>query len=285
MDLSVNIGKVFLKNPVLTASGTFGSGLEYKNFIDLENIGAIVTKTVTFEPRKGNPPPRIWEVSSGVLNSVGLHNEGIEHFYSHDFTELKKLDLTVVVSVGGRDYDEYLKSIERINMEDRVDAVEVNISCPNVKNEGLIFGKEPHGAEELIKTLRKATEKPLWVKLSPYVSDISDIALAVENAGADAVSLINTFPALAVDIESLKPRLGGLFGGLSGPAIKPIALKMVWEVYQKVKIPVIGMGGITNYKDALEFIIAGATAVAIGTSNFANPYTISEVIKGLEEYM
>ncbi|MDP3787495.1 MAG: dihydroorotate dehydrogenase [Candidatus Omnitrophota bacterium] len=283
-DLKVKIGRLELKNPVMVASGTFGSGEEYKDLLDLNKIGAIVTKSITLKARKGNPPPRIVETPSGMLNSIGLQNDGVEAFIKEKIPFLKTIRSAVIVSIAAHSVNDYVKLAERLDDIKRVDALEINISCPNVKG-GLEFSREPVSAFEVVNAVRRKTKKTVIAKLSPNVTDIATIAAAAEDAGADAVSLVNTFTGMAVDIDTKRPVLGNIVGGLSGPAIKPIALRMVWEVFKKVRIPVIGMGGIMDSDDALEFIIAGASAVEIGTANFVNPKAAVEVIDGIERYM
>ncbi len=283
-DLKVKIGRLELKNPVMVASGTFGSGEEYKDLLDLNKIGAIVTKSITLKAREGNPPPRIVETPSGMLNSIGLQNDGIEVFIKEKIPFLKTIRSAVIVSIAAHSINDYVKLAERLDDIKRVDALEINISCPNVKG-GLEFSREPVSAFEVVNAVRRKTKKTVIAKLSPNVTDIATIAAAAEDAGADAVSLVNTFTGMAVDINTKRPVLGNIVGGLSGPAIKPIALRMVWEVFNKVRIPVIGMGGIMDSDDALEFIIAGASAVEVGTANFVNPKAAVEVIDGIERYM
>ncbi len=283
-DLKVRIGKLELKNPVMAASGTFGSGEEFKDFVNINKLGAIITKSITLNQREGNPPPRIVETSSGILNSIGLQNDGIEGFIKNNLPFLRRVKTVVIVSIAGQSFNEYKELVRRLDKIERIDAIEINISCPNVRG-GLEFAVEPSSTFEVVSLTRKNTRKTLITKLSPNVKDIGEIAKAAEEAGTDSVSLVNTFTGMAIDIETKAPKLGNLVGGLSGPAIKPIALHMVWEVARQVKIPVIGMGGIMNYKDALEFIIAGASAVQIGTANFVNPKAMIEIINGIEKYM
>ncbi|MFH1778915.1 MAG: dihydroorotate dehydrogenase [Candidatus Omnitrophota bacterium] len=283
-DLKVRIGKLELKNPVMAASGTFGSGEEFKDFVNINKLGAIITKSITLNQREGNPPPRIVETSSGILNSIGLQNDGIEGFIKNNLPFLRRVKTVVIVSIAGQSFNEYKELARRLDKIERIDGVEINISCPNVRG-GLEFAVEPSSTFEVVSLTRKNTRKTLIAKLSPNVKDIGEIAKAAEEAGADSVSLINTFTGMAVDIETKAPKLGNLVGGLSGPAIKPIALHMVWEVARQVKIPVIGIGGIMNYKDALEFIIVGASAIQVGTANFVNPKATIEIIDGIENYM
>lgn len=283
-DLKVRIGKLELKNPVMAASGTFGSGEEFKDFVNINKLGAIITKSITLNQREGNPPPRIVETSSGILNSIGLQNDGIESFIKNNLPFLRRVKTVVIVSIAGQSFNEYKELARRLDKIERIDGVEVNISCPNVRG-GLEFAVEPSSTFEVVSLTRKNTRKTLIAKLSPNVKDIGEIAKAAEEAGADSVSLINTFTGMAIDIETKAPKLGNLVGGLSGPAIKPIALHMVWEVARQVKIPVIGIGGIMNYKDALEFIIVGASTIQVGTANFVNPKATIEIINGIENYM
>ncbi len=284
-DLAVEIAGIKLKNPVITASGTFGYGREYAEFIDLNRLGALVTKTITFQPRSGNPVPRICETPSGMLNSIGLQNNGAEAFAANDLPWLAQFDLPVIVSIGGDDIDQYCRVTKFISQVEGVSALEVNISCPNVKFGGLGFGRDPRMAADLVAKIRTCSTLPLIVKLSPNVGDIVAIAQAVVRAGAQAISLINTVLGMAVDIESKRPRLKSVVGGLSGPAIKPIALRMVWEVAKAIDVPVIGIGGIASAADALEFILAGAGAVAVGTAVFMDPQSPIKIIEGIEEYL
>lgn len=283
-DLKVKIGKIELKNPVMVASGTFGSGEEYKDLLDLNKIGAIVTKSITLKSREGNTPPRIVETPSGMLNSIGLQNDGIEVFIKEKIPFLKTIRSAVIVSIAAHSINDYGKLAERLDDIKRTDALEINISCPNVKG-GLEFSRDPFSAFEVVNAVRRKTKKTVIAKLSPNVTDIAAIAAAAEDAGADAVSLVNTFTGMAVDIDTKRPVLGNIVGGLSGPAIKPIALRMVWEVFKKVRIPVIGMGGIMDSDDALEFIITGASAVEVGTANFVNPKAAVEIAGGIEAHM
>ncbi len=283
-DLKVKIGKLKLKNPVMVASGTFGSGEEYKDLLDLNKIGGIVTKSITLKPREGNAPPRIVETPSGMLNSIGLQNDGVEAFIKEKIPFLKKIRPAVIVSIAAHSVNDYGRLAERLDGVSRVDAIEINISCPNVKG-GLEFSREPFSAFEVVNAVRRKTKKTVIAKLSPNVTDIAAIAAAAEEAGADAVSLVNTFTGMAVDVDTKRPVLGNIVGGLSGPAIKPVALRMVWEVFKRVKVPVIGMGGIMESEDALEFMIAGASAVQVGTANFVNPRAAAEIAVGIEAYM
>ncbi len=283
-DLKVKIGKLELKNPVITASGTFGFGEEFKDVVNINRLGAIITKSITLKPREGNPPPRIVETSSGILNSIGLQNDGIEGFVKNKLPLLKRIKTAVIVSIAGESLVEYAELTKRSDKIDRIDAIEINISCPNVKG-GLEFSAEPRSTFEVVNLVRRNTNKTLIAKLSPNVKDIGEIAKAAEEAGTDAVSLVNTFSGMAIDIETKMPRLGNVVGGLSGPAIKPMALRMVWETAKQIRIPVIGIGGIMDYKDALEFIIAGASAIEVGTASFINPKATIEIIDGIESYM
>jgi len=283
-NLKVKIGNIELKNPVTVASGTFGSGEEYRHLVDLNKLGAIVTKSVTLKPREGNPPPRIVETPSGMLNSIGLQNEGIDAFIRDKIPYLNKIKTAVVVSIAAHSVADYAEIAGRLDRIRSVDAIEINISCPNVKG-GLEFSSDPESASSVVEAVKSRTSKPIITKLSPNVKDISEIAIAAQEAGSDAVSLVNTFTGMAIDIDMRSPVLGNIVGGLSGPAIKPIALRMVWEVAKRVKIPIIGVGGIMDYEDALEFMIAGASAVQIGTANFVNPKAAVETIDGIEGYM
>lgn len=285
MDLAVYIGKLKLKNPVMTASGTFGYGLEYAEFLDLNRLGAIVVKGLSLAPKEGNPPPRIVETTAGMLNAIGLQNIGLENFISKKLPLLKQFDTPIIVNFFGDSITEYVTAAERLDSVDGVHALEMNISCPNKQAGWSVFGTDPKVTFEVVSSVRKATGLPLIVKLSPNVTDIKIMAKAAEDAGADAVSLINTLTGMAVDIKTRKPKLANVTGGLSGPAIKPIALKMVFEVYKTVDIPIIGMGGIMNETDAIEFLLAGATAVAVGTANFVNPRATIDIIEGLEAYL
>ncbi len=284
-DLSVEIAGIHLKNPVMSASGCYGYGKEYADFYDIEQLGALVVKGTTLEPREGNCPPRIVETSSGILNSVGLQNPGVEHFIREEVPRFRESGIPLIVNIAGNLEEEYFQLAARLDQVEEVKALEVNISCPNVKKGGMAFGTDVECAFRLVKEVRSATSKPLIVKLSPNVTDIVGVALAVQEAGADALSLINTLLGMAIDIHRRKPVLGNVMGGLSGPAVKPVALRMVWQVSEKVEIPVVGMGGIMTAEDALEFILAGASAVAVGTANFVNPLVIPEIIKGIADYM
>lgn len=282
-NLSVNIAGVVLKNPVMTASGTFGSGREYADFVDLNSLGAVVVKGVADVPWRGNPTPRIAETYGGMLNSVGLQNPGVKYFIEEDIPFLRKFDTKIIVNVCGHTQEEYMSTVKYLNDAD-VDMIELNVSCPNLKEGGLSFGTNPETLKRLVTEVKNCTRHPLVVKLSPNVTDIVPIALAAEAAGADALSLINTITGMKIDVHKRKPVLANKIGGLSGPAIKPVAVRMVWQTAAAVKIPVIGMGGIMNGNDAIEFIMTGATAVAVGTANFANPYATADVIAGIKNY-
>ncbi len=284
-DLSVNIGELQLKNPVMTASGTFGYGEEFLDFIDLARIGSIIVKGTTLHKREGNPYPRMAETPSGMLNAVGLQNKGVKYFADHIYPHIKDIQTDIIVNVSGSAIEDYVKTAEIINKLDKISAIELNISCPNVKQGGMAFGISAKGAEEVTKAVRTVYDKTLIVKLSPNVTDITEIALAVENAGADSISLINTLLGMAIDAECRRPLLSTVTGGLSGPAVKPIALRMVWQVANVVKVPVIGMGGIMNWKDAVEFMLAGASAIQIGTANFIDPSVTVKVVEGIDDYL
>jgi dihydroorotate dehydrogenase (NAD+) catalytic subunit len=284
-DMKVNIGSLRLRNPVMTASGTFGYGEEFGSLVNLHRLGAIIVKGISLLPRQGNPPPRIAETACGMLNAIGLENVGIERFFSEKLPFLQGIDTPLIVNILGDTVDDYQQLAARLNDEKKVAAVEVNISCPNVKQVGVAFGTDPDMAHAVTKAVRQHFSRPVIVKLSPNVTDIVMIARAVEEAGADAVSLINTVLGMAIDIESCKPKLANTFGGLSGPAIKPIALRMVWQVAESVSIPIIGIGGITTPEDAIEFFLAGATAIQVGTANFINPQATEEIIQGIGAYL
>ena len=284
-DLSVSIGKLNLKNPVMTASGTFGYGVEFEDFVDLEQIGGIIVKGTTLQHREGNPYPRMAETPSGMLNAVGLQNKGVDYFVEKIYPQIKDINTNMIVNVSGSDIDSYVKTAERINELEHIPAIELNISCPNVKQGGMAFGVTTEGAAEVVSAVRKVYDKTLIVKLSPNVTSIADIARAVEGAGADSVSLINTLLGMAIDAEKRKPILSTITGGMSGAAVKPIALRMVWQVAQAVKIPVIGLGGIMNWRDAVEFLLAGATAIQIGTANFIDPAITVKVAQGIDDYL
>jgi dihydroorotate dehydrogenase (NAD+) catalytic subunit len=283
--LDFSIGDLKFKNPVLTASGTFGYGSEFDDFIDVSRLGGIVVKGTTLEAREGNPYPRMAETPSGMLNSVGLQNKGIDYFEKNIYPKISKYDTNVIVNINGSYIDDYVELAGRINNLEKIPAIELNISCPNVKMGGMAFGTNPDTAREVIRSVRAATSKKLIVKLSPNVTSIADFATISEEEGADAVSLVNTLLGMAIDIKKRKPSLSTITGGLSGPAIKPVALRMVWQVARVVKIPVIGMGGIMNAADAIEFILAGASAVQIGTASFIDPAVSIKILEGIEEYM
>lgn len=284
-NLNVNIGGLPLKNPVMTASGTFGYGMEYADFIDLNRLGGIFVKGTTLEPRQGNNYPRMAETPSGMLNAVGLQNKGVDYFIEHIYPEIKHLDTEIIVNVSGSKIEDYVECTEKLAHLDKIRAIELNISCPNVKEGGMAFGTSCVSASLVTKCVRRVFPKTLIVKLSPNVTDVTEIARAVEAEGADSVSLVNTFLGMAIDAEKRKPMLSTVTGGLSGPCIKPIALRMVWQVYHAVKIPIIGMGGISNWKDAIEFILAGSTAIQIGTANFIDPTISIKVLDGISDYL
>ena len=284
-DLRVNVGGLEMKNPVMTASGTFGYGLEFQDFVDLEAIGGIIVKGTTLMPREGNPYPRMAETPMGMLNAVGLQNKGVHHFVNHIYPQIKDIKTNMIVNVSGSQVEDYAKTASVINELENIPAIELNISCPNVKQGGMAFGVSARGAAEVVAAVRKVYGKTLIVKLSPNVTDIAEIARAVEGAGADSVSLINTLLGMAIDAEKRKPILSTVTGGMSGAAVKPIALRMVWQVAKAVKIPVIGLGGIMNWKDAVEFLLAGASAVQIGTANFIDPAVTVKVAKGIDDYL
>lgn len=284
VDLSVNIGALKLKNPVMTASGTFGYGEEFADFFDLSRLGGYIVKGTTLEPREGNPYPRMIETPSGMLNAVGLQNKGVDYFINTIYPRIKDIDSKMVVNVSGAKIEDYIEVCNRLSELENLEAIEVNISCPNVKQGGMAFGTTCDGAAQVTKAVREAWKRTLIVKLSPNVTDITEIAKAVESEGADAVSLINTMLGMAIDVEKRKPYLSTITGGLSGPAVRPVAVRMVWQTVKAVKIPVIGLGGIMNGRDAMEFILAGATAVQIGTANFIDPAVCNKVVSYLEEY-
>lgn len=284
-DLRVNIAGLELVNPVLTASGTFGYGLEYQDFVDLSQLGGIIVKGTTLLPREGNPYPRMAETAQGMLNCVGLQNKGVDYFCTHIYPLIKDIHTNMIVNVSGNSPDDYAECAARINELDCIPAIELNISCPNVKHGGMAFGTTTEGAASVVKAVRKAYSKTLIVKLSPNVTSITDIAMAVQDAGADAVSLINTLMGMAIDTEKRKRVLSIGTGGLSGPCIKPVALRMVYQVAHTVQVPVIGLGGISNAKDAVEFLLAGASAIEIGTANFIDPAISIKVAQGIDEYL
>lgn len=284
VNLNVNIGSLSLKNPVLTASGTFGYGIEFSDFIDLERLGGFIVKGTTLEPRQGNDYPRMAETPSGMLNAVGLQNKGVDYFIDHIYPEIRHLDSKIIVNVSGATPDDYAEVCRRIAERTSIEAVEINISCPNVKQGGMAFGTTTAGASQVTKAVRAAFPGMVIVKLSPNVTDVTEIARAVEAEGADAVSLINTLMGMAIDVERMRPCLSTVTGGLSGPAVRPVAVRMVWQTAKAVSIPVIGLGGIMTGRDALEFILAGATAVEIGTANFIDPAVTVKVIEYIEEF-
>jgi len=285
LDLTVRIGRMTLKNPVIVSSGTFGFGEEFEHFFDLSRLGAIIPKGISLKPMAGNRPPRIFETEGGIINSIGLQNPGFQEFMKNKLPYYKNLKTHLIINFFGNTQKEYVELARRFDDVPGISGLEVNISCPNVKRGGIVFGTDPKMAYRLVQAVRKSTALTLVVKLSPNVTDIALMAKSVEEGGADAVSLVNTFRALAVNIHTKKPELGNVIGGLSGPAIKPIALRMVWEVRQAVDVPVIGMGGIMNAEDAIEFILVGASAVQIGTANLINPRSGMEVIQGIRNYL
>lgn len=284
-DLKVNIGKLELKNPVMTASGTFGYGPEYADFVELSEIGGVIVKGTTLNPRQGNDYPRMAETASGMLNCVGLQNKGVDYFCEHIYPEIRDIDTNMIVNVSGSSPDDYAECAARIDALDNIPAIELNISCPNVKDGGMAFGVTCAGAASVVKAVRQRYHKTMIVKLSPNVTDIAEIARAVEAEGADSVSLINTLMGMAIDIEKRKPMLSINTGGLSGPAVKPVAVRMVWQVAKAVNIPVVGLGGICNANDAIEFMLAGATAIEIGTANFLDPQVTVKVKNGINEWL
>lgn len=283
--LKVELFGVEFENPVWAASGTFGFGLEYAPYIDLNKVGAVCVKGLSINPREGNEPPRIWETPCGMLNAIGLQNPGVKYFIEKIVPELQKYRTRVIANIYGSTIEEYIAVAKELKGVEGVDAVELNISCPNVKKGGLAFGVDPVEAAKLTEAVKKNTDKPVIVKLSPNVTDIVEIAKSVESAGADALSAINTLLGMAIDIYKRKPRIKNKFGGLSGPAIKPVAVRMVYQVSKAVKIPVIGIGGISTWEDAVEFFLAGASAIQVGTANFFNPKAVEEIVNGLEKYL
>ena len=284
-DLKVNIGTLSLKNPVMTASGTFGYGVEFEDFIDLAGLGGIIVKGTTLKPREGNDYPRMAETASGMLNCVGLQNKGVDYFCEHIYPQIKDIDTNMIVNVSGSSPEDYAECAARIDALEKIPAIELNISCPNVKDGGMAFGVTCAGASSVVKAVRQAYHKTLIVKLSPNVTDIAEIARAVEAEGADSVSLINTLMGMAIDVEKRKKVLSIGTGGLSGPCVKPVALRMVYQVAKAVKIPVVGLGGISTAKDALEFLMAGATAIEIGTANFLDPAVTIKVRDGINDWL
>jgi dihydroorotate dehydrogenase (NAD+) catalytic subunit len=284
--LVVEIGKLKLSNPVMTASGTFGYAEEFQDFMELKKLGAIVTKTLTLKPRQGNAAPRTCETPAGMLNSIGLENPGLEIFIQDKLPCLKKIDIPIIMSIASEEEpEEFLELVSRINLIPEVAAVELNISCPNVRGKNSLIAQDAEATYKIVQKVRKITPKVLITKLSPNVTSIGEIAESAEKAGSDAISLINTLGGMSIDVQQRKPKVAAGIAGLSGPAIRPVAVRMVWEVFNKVKIPVIGMGGITDVASALEFIIAGATAVSVGTANFINPRASVEIVKGIKEYL
>lgn len=283
--LEVYIGDLKLKNPVMTASGTFGYGTEYTDFIDLGRLGGIFVKGTTLAPRQGNDYPRMAETPSGMLNAVGLQNKGVNYFVEHLYPVIRDYDTHMIVNVSGSTVEDYVACAEKLADLDKMPAIELNISCPNVKEGGMAFGTSCQSAAQVTREVRKVFPKTLIVKLSPNVTDISEIARVVEAEGADSVSLVNTFLGMAIDVETRKPKLSTITGGLSGPCIKPIALRMVWEVFNAVKIPIVGMGGICNWQDAVEFMLAGATAIQVGTYNFIDPTASVKIVDGIDDYL
>ena len=282
----VHIGRgLTIKNPVMTASGTFGYGLEYGDFIDLNRLGGVLVKGTTLHPRQGNPYPRMAETPSGMLNAVGLQNKGVDYFCEHIYPTISVYDTAMIVNVSGSQVEDYIETAEKINALEGIPAIELNISCPNVKEGGMAFGVTCAGAASVVRAVRAVYDKTLIVKLSPNVTDITEIARAVEAEGADSISMINTLLGMAIDAEKRRPVLSTITGGLSGPAVKPIALRMVWQTAQAVKVPIIGMGGIASATDAIEFLLAGASAVEVGTYNFVDPSVTTQIVDGIEDYM
>ena len=282
----VHIGRgLAIKNPVMTASGTFGYGLEYGDFIDLNRLGGVLVKGTTLHPRQGNPYPRMAETPSGMLNAVGLQNKGVDYFCEHIYPTISGYDTAMIVNVSGSQVEDYIETAEKINALERIPDIELNISCPNVKEGGMAFGVTCAGAASVVRAVRAVYDKTLIVKLSPNVTDITEIARAVEAEGADSISMINTLLGMAIDAEKRRPVLSTITGGLSGPAVKPIALRMVWQTAQAVKVPIIGMGGIASATDAIEFLLAGASAVEVGTYNFVDPSVTTQIVDGIEDYM
>ena len=284
-DLRTSIGKLELANPVMTASGTFGYGTEFADFVDLEKLGGVIVKGTTLHHREGNPYPRMAETPAGMLNAVGLQNKGVDYFCEKIYPTIKDYKTNMIVNVSGSAIEDYVATAERINALENIPAIELNISCPNVKQGGMAFGVTAKGAEEVVSAVRKAYDKTLIVKLSPNVTDITEIARAAEAAGADSVSLINTLLGMAIDAERRRPVLSTVTGGMSGPAVKPIALRMVWQVAKAVNIPVVGLGGITNATDAIEFLLAGASAIEVGTANFMDPAVTGKIVDGINDYL
>jgi dihydroorotate dehydrogenase (NAD+) catalytic subunit len=284
-NLKIKLGRLELQNPVMPASGTFGYGEEYAPLIDLNSLGAIVTKGISLAPQEGNPPPRIWETHGGMLNSIGLHNVGLEAFINQKLPFLQQCKVPIIANFFGYTINEYAEVAKRLGVLEELTALEANLSCPNIKEGGIHFGSSGNTVAKIVKILVKSNELPIIIKLSSQVSNLKEICLAAEGEGAEAITLINSIPAMAIDLDRKRPQLGGITGGLSGPAIKPIALKAVWDAASVVKIPLIGVGGIMNYRDALEFLLAGASAVQIGTANFVNPFTMMDIITGLDSFL
>lgn len=286
LDTRVHIGRgLYIKNPVMTASGTYGYGLEYEDFVELQRLGGIMVKGTTLHARQGNPYPRMAETPAGMLNAVGLQNKGVDYFCEHIYPSIKDYDTAMIVNVSGSQVEDYIATAERINALERIPAIELNISCPNVKEGGMAFGVTCAGAASVVRAVRAVYDKTLIVKLSPNVTDITEIARAVEAEGADAVSMINTLLGMAIDAERRRPVLSTVTGGLSGPAVKPIALRMVWQTAQAIKLPIIGMGGIATASDVIEFLLAGASAIEVGTYNFVDPTATVKIVDGIEDYM
>ena len=286
LDTRVHIGRgLYIKNPVMTASGTYGYGLEYEDFVELQRLGGIMVKGTTLHARQGNLYPRMAETPAGMLNAVGLQNKGVDYFCEHIYPSIKDYDTAMIVNVSGSQVEDYIATAERINALERIPAIELNISCPNVKEGGMAFGVTCAGAASVVRAVRAVYDKTLIVKLSPNVTDITEIARAVEAEGADAVSMINTLLGMAIDAERRRPVLSTVTGGLSGPAVKPIALRMVWQTAQAIKLPIIGMGGIATASDAIEFLLAGASAIEVGTYNFVDPTATVKIVDGIEDYM
>lgn len=285
LDLEVNLGGMILKNPITVASGTFGYGVEYEPYVDIASLGAVIVKGTTLEPRMGNPPPRICETPSGMLNAIGLENPGVEAFINQHLPVLRSRNATVIVNIAGNTVEEYAELAKILDPQPGITGLELNISCPNVKKGGLQFGTDPEMVQEVMAAVKSQTSLPVMAKLSPNVTDIVAIARAAQQGGADCLSLINTLLGMAIDIEHRKPILANTFGGLSGPAIKPVALRMVYQVASEVPLPIMGVGGISSTRDVIEFLMAGATAVSLGTANFVNPLVTREVLAGLKDYM
>jgi dihydroorotate dehydrogenase (NAD+) catalytic subunit len=284
-NMAVKLGRLKLANPIMTASGTFGYGEEYSSYVDLDKLGAVVVKGLSLKPRLGNPPPRVMETTGGMLNAIGLQNIGVDAFIKDKLPFLRKYNVAVVANIYGETYDEFKQVAKKLSSAKGVHALEVNISCPNVKKGGVSFGTDPKVAARVTQTVKDETGLPVIVKLTPNVTDVAAVAVAVEKAGADIISLINTLTGMSVDLKTRKPHLKNITGGLSGPCVKPVALRMVWQVLQKVSVPVIGIGGIMTAQDALEFLILGAKAVQIGTANFVNPYATMDIIEGIKQYL